>query len=85
MFLEISVDLETALAAEAHLAEGQRLEEQLIIAKLRYVPSRKTNTDCFKNGEIRFKSSINIYVVRKKGLSDEASYARSLNLNFSSK
>jgi hypothetical protein len=34
-FLKISVDLRTALAAETHLAEGQWLEEQLNMVKLR--------------------------------------------------
>jgi hypothetical protein len=34
-FLQISVDLQTALAAETHRAEGQWLEEQLNTAKLR--------------------------------------------------
>jgi hypothetical protein len=31
MFLKISVDLQTALATEAHLAKGQLREEQLNI------------------------------------------------------
>jgi hypothetical protein len=60
MFLEISVDLLTALATEAHLAEGQWQEEQLSIVKLRYVPSRNTNTDSFKNMGVRFKAITNI-------------------------
>jgi hypothetical protein len=38
-FLKISVDLQTALAAETHLAEGQWLEEQLNIVKLRMLRS----------------------------------------------
>jgi hypothetical protein len=36
-FLKISVDLHTALAAEAHLAEGQWLEGQLNVVKLRAI------------------------------------------------
>jgi hypothetical protein len=34
-FLKISVDLQTALAADTHLAEGQLLKEQLNVVKLR--------------------------------------------------
>jgi hypothetical protein len=34
-FLKISVDLHSALAAEAHLAEGQWLEEQPSVVHLR--------------------------------------------------
>jgi hypothetical protein len=34
VFLKIYVDLQTTLAAEAHLAEGQWLEEQLNIGTL---------------------------------------------------
>jgi hypothetical protein len=33
--LKISVDLQTAFAAETHLAEGQWLKEQLNVVKLR--------------------------------------------------
>jgi hypothetical protein len=33
--LEISVDLQSALAADTHLAEGQWLKEQLNVVKLR--------------------------------------------------
>jgi hypothetical protein len=33
LFLKISVKLESALAAEIHLAEGERLEEQPNIEK----------------------------------------------------
>jgi hypothetical protein len=33
--LKISIDLQTALAADAHLAEGQWLKEQLNVVKLR--------------------------------------------------
>jgi hypothetical protein len=33
--IKISVDLQTAFAAETHLAEGQWLKEQLSMAKLR--------------------------------------------------
>jgi hypothetical protein len=33
-FLKISEDLQTALTAEAHLAEGQWLDEQLNMVKL---------------------------------------------------
>jgi hypothetical protein len=35
--LKISVDLQTAFAAEAHLSEGQWLKEQLNAVKLRMV------------------------------------------------
>jgi hypothetical protein len=34
-FLKISVNFQTALAAETHLAEGKWLEEQLNVVKLR--------------------------------------------------
>jgi hypothetical protein len=47
--LKISVDLQTAFAEDTHLAEGQWLKEQLNMVKLRYVPSRNTNADCFQN------------------------------------
>jgi hypothetical protein len=33
--LKISIDLQTAFAAETHLAEGQWLKEQLNVVKLR--------------------------------------------------
>jgi hypothetical protein len=33
--LKISIDLQTALAADTHLAEGQWLKEQLNVVKLR--------------------------------------------------
>jgi hypothetical protein len=36
-FLKISVDLQAGLAAKAHLAEGQWLEEQLNVVKLRMI------------------------------------------------
>jgi hypothetical protein len=34
-FVKISVDLQPALTEEVHLAEGQRLDEQLNVVKLR--------------------------------------------------
>jgi hypothetical protein len=42
--LQISVDLQTAFAAETHLAEGA-----VVRGKVTYVPSRNTNADCFQN------------------------------------
>jgi hypothetical protein len=36
--LKISVDLQTAFAADTHLAEGQWLKEQLNVVKLRMFP-----------------------------------------------
>jgi hypothetical protein len=35
---KIPIDLQTALAADTHLAEGQWLTEQLIVVKLRMFP-----------------------------------------------
>jgi hypothetical protein len=37
-FLKISVDLQTAFAAEARRAQGQRLEEEMNIVKLHRLP-----------------------------------------------
>jgi hypothetical protein len=34
-FLMLSIDLQTTLATDAHLADGQLLEEQLKVVKLR--------------------------------------------------
>jgi hypothetical protein len=42
--LKISVDLQTAFAADAHLAEGATEG-----GKVTYVLSRNTNADCFQN------------------------------------
>lgn len=42
---KIAIDLQTALAADAHLAEGQWLQEQVIL-----VLYRKMNTDCWTEG-----------------------------------
>jgi hypothetical protein len=42
--LKISVDLQTAFAAETHLAQGATER-----VKVTYVPSRNTNADCFQD------------------------------------
>jgi hypothetical protein len=47
-FLKISVDLQTALAAEAHLAEGTVAGGAIEHGKVKDVPSTNTNADCFR-------------------------------------
>jgi hypothetical protein len=59
--LKISVNLQTAFAEEPRLAEGKWLQEQLKVVKLRYVPSRNTNADCFEGRGTIFSASKNMY------------------------
>jgi hypothetical protein len=51
MLLEISVDLQTALAEEAHPTEEHRLEKQL----------EEHEDDCLQNRRATFRAIINIY------------------------
>jgi post-segregation antitoxin (ccd killing protein) len=52
-FIEISVDLQTALAAEANEAEGQWLEESVL--------SKNTNVHCLEETGAPFGLIINMY------------------------
>jgi hypothetical protein len=54
--LKISVDLQTAFAAETHLAEGATER-----GKVTYVPSGNTNVDCFQGRGAIFSATKNIY------------------------
>jgi hypothetical protein len=58
--LKISVDLQTAFAADTHLAEGQWLKEQLNVVKL-YVPSGNTNAESFQDRGAIFSATKGIY------------------------
>jgi hypothetical protein len=51
--LKISVDLQTAFAAETHLAEGR--------VKVTYVSSRNTSADCFQDRGAMFSATKHIY------------------------
>jgi hypothetical protein len=54
--LKISVDLQTAFAAETHLADGATER-----GKVTYVPSRNTNADCFQDRGALFSAAKNTY------------------------
>jgi hypothetical protein len=60
--LIISLNLKTAFTAQTHLAEGQWLEEQLNMVKLR-VSCRNTIVACFEETEAIFSAIINIYII----------------------
>jgi hypothetical protein len=71
MFLKTSVDLQTALAAETHSAEEQRLKTERLST---HVPSRITNTDCLKN-------RLHNYLSKIKRLCHDIWYARPLHFS----
>jgi hypothetical protein len=54
--IKISVDLQTAFAAETHLAEGATGH-----VKVTYVPSRNRNADCFQDTGAMFSATKDIY------------------------
>jgi hypothetical protein len=53
----MSVDSETALAAETRLAEGQWLEEQVNVVKLRMFLAGILNADCLENRGATFSAT----------------------------
>jgi hypothetical protein len=54
--LKISVDLQTAFAADTHLVEGATEH-----GKVTYVLSRNTNADCFQDRGALFSATKYIY------------------------
>jgi hypothetical protein len=54
--LKISVDLQTAFAAETHRADGATER-----GKVTYVPSGNTNADCFRDRGAIFSATKDIY------------------------
>jgi hypothetical protein len=54
--LKLSVDLQTAFAAENHPAEGATES-----VKVTYVPGRNTNADCFQERGAMFSATKDIY------------------------
>jgi hypothetical protein len=63
--LKISTDLQTAFAAETHLAEGQWLKEQLNVVKYApsaiALPSGNTNADSLQDKGAIFSATKYIY------------------------
>jgi hypothetical protein len=55
------VSLHITYAVETHLAEGQWLEEQVNMLKLRNVLSRKPKADYFEDRGKTFSATKNIY------------------------
>jgi hypothetical protein len=71
--LKISIDLQIALAADTHLAEGQWLKEQLNVLKLRMfrVGTRRPTVS---RAEGQYSIQFNTYLFTCKLNSPEASY-----------
>jgi hypothetical protein len=56
-----STSLQTTLAADAHLAEGQFLhEEQTLNNAKSDIPSRNSETNNFQNGRAEFQTKVNL-------------------------
>jgi hypothetical protein len=61
LFLKVLMDLQTALAAEAHPAAGQWLQEQLDTDKLRELRAGTRTPTASRTGRPTFSAIINIY------------------------
>jgi hypothetical protein len=57
----MSTSLQTTLAAEAHLAEGQfLLEEQTLNIKVSDISNRNPKTNSFQNRRAKFRPTVNL-------------------------